>query len=311
MKIIFAGTPSFAASILNSLLKTNHEIVGVLTQPDSFKGRGKVKKPSAVKKVANDNSLKVFQPTLLDDVKIEAEMKNLDADLLLVVSYGLIIPKKILQITKLGCINIHASLLPAWRGAAPIERCLLNGDKETGITFMYMNEGLDTGPMLRKIKCNIEANETAKSLKHKLMMISCDNLKEFLEDFFLKKIKAKKQNNKMASYANKINSEEARINWNLRPEEIIRSIRAFNPKPGAYSFLNKERIKFFQARTIQSYQFKLQPGEYIKNKQGFFIGCRGNEYIEIEEIQIPGKRKWTKTDLLNTAHKVFDESSFY
>lgn len=309
MKIIFAGTPYFSSQVLKTLLKIGHEVVCVLTQPDRKRGRGKKIQSSEVKSVAKENNLKILQPEHLKSESIIKELKKLNPDVLLVVSYGLIIPKKLLNIARKGSINIHASLLPKWRGAAPIERSILNGDKETGITYIQMEPNLDSGPILKKIPCSIEENETSGSLQKKLLHISLNSLEQLLNDYVENKIIPENQSENFVSYAKKITIEEARINWKNPSNIIIRSINAFNPKPGAYSFIANERIKILKAK--KGPKVNLPPGNFTKTKDILTVACRAGESIEIEELQLPGKKLSQIKNILNSNVKIFNEKSFH
>lgn len=309
MKIIFAGTPYFSSAVLKTLLKIGHEVVCVLTQPDRKRGRGKKIQSSEVKSVAKENNLKILQPEHLKSESVLKELKKLKPDVLLVVSYGLIIPEKLLNIARNGSINIHASLLPKWRGAAPIERSILNGDKETGITYIQMEPSLDSGSILKKISCSIEKNETSGSLQKKLLDISLGSLEQLLNDYVENKIIPENQSEDLVSYAKKITIEEARINWKNPSNIIIRAINAFNPKPGAYSFIANERIKILKAK--KGPKVNLLPGYFTKTKDTLTVACQAGESIEIEELQLPGKKLSEIKNILNSNVKIFKEKSFH
>jgi methionyl-tRNA formyltransferase len=291
MKIIFAGTPAFAAEHLSILLKGDHEIISVLTQPDRKSGRGKRISFSAVKEVALKNNLKVLQPASLKNADIQENLKNLNPDIILVVAYGLLIPKSVLDIPKLGCINLHASLLPRWRGASPIESCIAAGDTQSGITMMKMSEGLDEGPVLKKFICELDERETLGTLENKFIGMSSDNLLTFLRDYENKKINEMPQPESGSTYAHKIDNSFKQLNWISKTAvEIENKIRSLNPKHGAFTYLGEERIKIFNAMAKKDKGF-LEPGLFHENSEGFLeVGCKDNSLLVIEALQMPGKK---------------------
>ena len=291
MKIIFAGTPAFAAEHLSILLKGDHKIISVLTQPDRGSGRGKKISFSAVKEVALKNNLEVLQPTSLKDAEILESLKNLEPDIILVVAYGLLIPKSVLDIPKLGCINLHASLLPRWRGASPIESCIAAGDTESGITMMKMSVGLDEGPVLKKFICELDERETLGTLEDKFIGISSDNLLTFLKDYENKKIDEIPQTETGSTYAHKIDNSFKQLNWTANTAiEIENKIRSLNPKHGAFTYLGEERIKIFNARAKKD-KGLLKPGLIHENSEGLLeAGCKENSLLVIESLQMPGKK---------------------
>ena len=291
MKIIFAGTPKFASEHLSILLEGEHEIVAVLTQPDRKSGRGKKISFSEVKAVALENNLEVLQPASLKDAEIQKSINNLEPDIILVVAYGLLIPKTVLDIPKLGCINIHASLLPRWRGASPTESCIAAGDSESGITMMKMSEGLDEGPILRKFACHLDEKETLETLEKKFIRMSSENLLQFLKDYGNKKITEVIQPTTGSTYANKIDNTFKRVDWASQTAgEIENKIRALNPKYGAFTYLGEERIKLFSASAKKN-NSSVEPGLILINKEGSLeVGCKDSGLLEIETLQMPGKR---------------------
>lgn len=291
MKIIFAGTPAFAAEHLSILLKGDHKIIAVLTQPDRGSGRGKKISFSAVKEVALKNNLEVLQPTSLKDAEILESLKNLEPDIILVVAYGLLIPKSVLDIPKLGCINLHASLLPRWRGASPIESCIAAGDTQSGITMMKMSVGLDEGPVLKKFICELDERETLGTLEDKFIGISSDNLLTFLKDYENKKIDEIPQPETGSTYAHKIDNSFKQLNWTANTAiEIENKIRSLNPKHGAFTYLGEERIKIFNARAKKD-KGLLKPGLIHENSEGLLeAGCKENSLLVIESLQMPGKK---------------------
>ena len=291
MKIIFAGTPKFASEHLSILLEGEHEIVAVLTQPDRKSGRGKKISFSEVKAVALENNLEVLQPASLKDAEIQKSINNLEPDIILVVAYGLLIPKTVLDMPKLGCINIHASLLPRWRGASPIESCIAAGDSESGITMMKMSEGLDEGPILRKFACHLDEKETLETLEKKFIRMSSENLLQFLKDYGNKKITEVIQPTTGSTYANKIDNTFKRVDWASETAgEIENKIRALNPKYGAFTYLGEERIKLFSASAKKN-NSSIEPGLILINKEGSLeVGCKDSGLLEIETLQMSGKR---------------------
>lgn len=288
LRIVFAGTPEFAAFHLQSLLASRHEVVAVYTQPDRPAGRGKKLKPSAVKQVALENEVPVFQPISLKNEEEQAQLASLNADVMVVVAYGLLLPKAVLDTPKFGCLNVHGSILPRWRGAAPIQRAVAAGDAQSGITIMQMDEGLDTGDMLIKAPYELAPNETSASLHDKLMALGPPALLEALDDLQQGQLKPESQDDTQATYAAKISKEEARIDWAQPPEAIERAIRAYNPFPVAYTFYGGERIKIYAADIGQS--SKGQPGTIAEfNEQALSVYCEGG-VLNITQLQLPGKK---------------------
>jgi methionyl-tRNA formyltransferase len=285
MKIIFAGTPHFAASALAALLK-QHQVVAVLTQPDRPSGRGMHLTHSPVKQLALQHGLPVLQPTTLKTDEAQRTIAELDADVLVVAAYGLILPQAVLQLPRNGCLNIHASLLPRWRGAAPIQRAILAGDKETGITIMQMDEGLDTGNMLLHHACPIAANDTAQTLHDKLAEIGASSILEALRLLQENRLAPIKQDNDAACYADKLTKSEALIDWRLDARQIERAVRAYNPFPVCHANLNSVAIKVWQAKICPDKRG--DPGKVIEvDKRGITVAC-GKEALRLEVLQRPG-----------------------
>ena len=284
MNIIFAGTPQFAASALSALLE-KHRVVGVLTQPDRRSGRGMQLTPSPVKQLAMQHNLKVLQPTTLKTVEAQQEIELLNADVMVVAAYGLILPKQVLEIPRDGCLNIHASLLPRWRGAAPIQRAILAGDSETGITIMQMDAGLDTGDMLLRQACPITPTDTAANLHDKLSEIGASSILEALELLEAQRLTPIKQDEVAATYAAKLQKSEGVINWHQDAWQIERAVRAFNPFPVCHANLNGVVIKVWQAKLIQQ---DGEPGVVLAvEKQGITVAC-GQHALRLEILQRPG-----------------------
>ena len=262
MRVIFAGTPEFAARALAAFLVSEHEVVLVLTQPDRPSGRGMRPQPSAVKQLALQHGLALRQPTTLRDVKEHSLLAEVAADIMVVAAYGLILPQAVLDIPLLGAINIHASLLPRWRGAAPIPRALLAGDSKTGISIMSMDAGLDTGPVIQTEETPIGDADTAQTLHDRLADMGARLALEVLNRFEQGAVNAVPQSDRDVLYAAKITKSEARIDWTRGAHHIWRQIRAFNPNPGAVTKLRENEIKIWQAR-LASASFEKKGGEIL------------------------------------------------
>ncbi|MGS2718372.1 methionyl-tRNA formyltransferase [Eionea flava] len=302
LNIIFAGTPHFAAHHLQALLDSHHKVVAVYTQPDRPAGRGKKLTPSPVKSLALDHAIPVQQPPSLKGADAQTALSDYQADVMVVVAYGLLLPDVVLKTPRFGCLNVHGSLLPRWRGAAPIQRAIESGDAETGITIMQMDKGLDTGDMLHKSACVIEEGETSASLHDKLMDLGAPALLHVLAQLPLDKLEPEQQNNDLASYAEKITKQEAAINWDEPSDTILRKVCAFNPFPVAYSFLDGERIKIYQAKSITlaaAANTHHMHGEIIRvDEQGLIVQC-GEGSLCIKTLQMPNKKAMPIADLLN------------
>jgi methionyl-tRNA formyltransferase len=291
LKIIFAGTPIFAEKALQALLDKKHKVLAVLTQPDRPSGRGMLLKQSPVKQLATHYGLEVLQPITLKSPEIQKKLTEYNADVMIVAAYGLILPAAILKIPRLGCLNIHASLLPRWRGAAPIQRVIQAGDAETGITIMQMDAGLDTGDMLLKRSCKIEARETAETLHDKLATIGAETIIEVLGHLDQGKINPIKQDNENATYAAKLTKEESRINWNLSATEIERNVRSYNPFPGANTKIQDTQIKIWKANAIN--ETKGEPGELMRIQKDSLIVACGTGSLAVEVLQRPNAKALT------------------
>lgn len=318
MKIIFAGTPDFSAEILSVLVNENkYSIPLVLSQPDKPKGRGKKLLPTPVKIIAENNNIEVFQPNKLrNNIEATEKIKSLNPDLIIVVAYGMIIPQDILDIPKFGCINIHTSLLPKWRGAAPIQRAIEAGDKNTGVTIMQMDAGLDTGNILLKEECEITSQDNAQTLTQKLLEISSKLIIKTIHNIDLlinDSIDQKSIKDIIPCYAEKISKEEAHINWNQPAEVISQKIRAFYPFPGAYGFINNNieniRIKFINVEILNNTDINnsssVEPGTIIEsNKKNILIKTQDeNIFIKLIEAQLPGTKSLKSSDILNSKYK--------
>lgn len=305
LRIIFAGTPEFAAIHLNALLDSHHQVVAVYTQPDRPSGRGKKLTPSAVKALATERNVQVLQPGSLKTSEAQAELAALNADVMVVVAYGLILPQAVLDAPRLGCINVHGSLLPRWRGAAPIQRAIESGDGETGITIMQMDEGLDTGAMLLKTHCPITDSDTTTSLFAKLADQGPAALLEALAQLATGSAVAKAQDHSAATYAHKIMKEEALIDWSQSAQQIQRRIRAFDPFPGCYGVLQGQRIKLWQSRIVATPSSQLgnqlsgQPGTIVKTSPDSVTIACGNGALEVSQVQLPNKPRASVADIHN------------
>ena len=285
MKIIFAGTPHFAASALAALL-SEHQVVAVLTQPDRPSGRGMQLNPSPVKQLALQHGLTVLQPVTLKTEQAQQEIAALNADVMVVAAYGLILPKAVLEIPRHGCLNIHASLLPRWRGAAPIQRAILAGDAETGITIMQMDAGLDTGDMLLRRPCPIEDDDNAQTLNDKLAEMGAVSIVEALHLLEAGRLSPVPQDNDMTCYAAKLLKSEALIDWRQDAERIARAVRAFNPFPVSQSVMHDVVLKVWQAEICQGQQGR--PGEVlVVDKKGIVVAC-GKDALRLLVLQRPG-----------------------
>tara|TARA_B110000091_G_scaffold203465_1_gene236975 strand:+ start:486 stop:1439 length:954 start_codon:yes stop_codon:yes gene_type:complete len=296
LRIIFAGTPDFAARHLQALIQSEHQIVGVYSQPDRPAGRGKKLKASEVKELALEHNLPVFQPQSLKNDEALAELTSLNADIVIVVAYGLILPKAILEAPRLGCLNVHGSILPRWRGAAPIQRAIWAGDEQTGVTIMQMDEGLDTGDMLHISRCPISTTETSASLYTKLAELGPDALIETINKLANGEITPEPQNDELANYAKKLSKEEADIDWSMSALQIERNIRSFNPWPMCFTQMGGQTVKIHQAQVMLQ---SGDPGQILSSdKNGVVVAC-GEHALCITQLQPQGKKPMAINDFLN------------
>ncbi|MBB1299493.1 methionyl-tRNA formyltransferase [Pseudoalteromonas sp. SR41-7] len=296
LRIIFAGTPDFAARHLKALIQSEHQIVGVYSQPDRPAGRGKKLKASEVKELALEHNLPVFQPQSLKNDEALAELTSLNADIMIVVAYGLILPKAILEAPRLGCLNVHGSILPRWRGAAPIQRAIWAGDEQTGVTIMQMDEGLDTGDMLHISRCPISTTETSASLYTKLAELGPDALIETINKLANGEITPEPQNDELANYAKKLSKEEANIDWSMSALQIERNIRSFNPWPMCFTQMGGQTVKIHQAQVMLQ---SGDPGQILSSdKNGVVVAC-GEHALCITQLQPQGKKPMAINDFLN------------
>ena len=298
LKIIFAGTPDFAASALLALIKSEHEVVAVYTQPDRPAGRGRKLRASPVKEVALENNIPVLQPEKLKDPETHDVLRAFNADVMIVAAYGLILPQVVLDIPRLGCLNIHASLLPRWRGAAPIQRAIAAGDKESGITIMQMNAGLDTGDILLLSSCPINDSDNGGDLHDRLAEMGAKTILEVLKDLDSDKIKPIKQDDALAIYAHKLDKKEAIINWQDSAKNIERLIRAFNPWPVAFTYINDKTLRIWQAQALSD-NSELEAGTIIStNKKGLDISC-GEGTLRLLKLQPSGSKAMDVASFMN------------
>lgn len=306
MKVIFAGTPEFAAHALKAIAQAGFEIPLVLTQPDRPKGRGMQLQASPVKQVAQQLGLRIEQPEKLrQNEKILALLNQIQADVMVVAAYGLILPQEVLTAPKHGCLNIHASLLPRWRGAAPIQRAIESGDKETGVCIMQMDTGLDTGAIISQHHYYIQDNDTANELHDALMHLGANAIVEDLKRLRIQgKLDGIPQNENGITYANKLSKEEAQVNWNEDAKIIARKIRAFNPVPVAWTLWHDKPLKIWQAHAIPA---NGQAGKILHTStEGIVVAC-GSGALCITELQASGSKRMNAQAFLS-GHKISTET---
>ncbi len=286
MRIIFAGTPPFAAAALDALADAGHDVALVLTQPDRPAGRGLKLTPSAVKQAALARNLPVYQPASLKTPEAQAELRAVNADVMVVAAYGLILPQAVLDLPRFGCLNIHASLLPRWRGAAPIQRAILAGDPETGITIMQMDAGLDTGAMLTKTPVPILETDTAASLHDTLAAAGANAIVDALEHYSM--LVPQAQDESQATYAAKLKKEEAQLDWNQPADVLARAVRAYNPAPGAWMLLDGAPLKIWGARAVAGTG---HPGEVLRAEAEQLVVACGDGALALHEVQPAGSKR--------------------
>ncbi|XBC44644.1 MAG: methionyl-tRNA formyltransferase [Buchnera aphidicola (Schlechtendalia peitan)] len=305
LKIIFSGTSEFSAQHLIQLIHKKYNIVGILTKPDKASGRGQFVMESPVKKIAKQYNIPIFQPTSDSIKNLHSTLYSLHADLMIVVAYGLIFPKNILNIFPLGCFNIHASLLPRWRGATPIQSAILNGDLITGISIIKMNQGIDTGKILYSSTCNIETSDTSKSLQDKLSIIGCKSILLVLQKLLSGHLQYTSQS-KLTTYSNKIKKNDAKINWLEDAITIERCVRAFNPWPISFFKIHNQNLKVWKSTVVMQYNMNTyKAGEVILiNKFGLQVQTKRN-ILNIIKIQLPGKKIMHAYNLKNCNNKWF------
>jgi methionyl-tRNA formyltransferase len=299
LRLVFAGTPDFAATHLAALLGSRHEVVAVYSQPDRPAGRGKKLAASPVKQLALEHGIPVFQPASFRDEADRAALAALRPDLLVVVAYGLLLPQTVLDIPRLGCINVHASLLPRWRGAAPIQRAIEAGDSETGSCIMQMEAGLDTGPVLARATCPILPDDTGGTLHDRLAALGPPLLLGTLERLAAGSVTAEAQDDESATYAHKLGKEEARLDFTRPACELACRIRAFNPFPVCWCLLpHGERLRIWQA-AVDTVPHQAAPGTVLSvDAQGLRIAC-GQGSLVLTELQLPNRNRMALRDILN------------
>ena len=306
LRIAFAGTPPVAATCLERLLSSSHTVVQVYTPPDRPAGRGLKRQASPVKALAMRHGLAVAQPETLKDPQVEEALKALKVDVMVVVAYGMLLPKPILAIPTFGCINVHLSLLPRWRGAAPVERALLAGDSETGVSIMQMDEGLDTGDILLKIPYPIAPTDTASLLYDRLAALGGEGLLRSLMQLGHSSVSPEVQDKTQATYAQKIKKEEALVQWDSPAEHIHRRIRAFNPRPVAFTFVKGTRLRIWEAMVLP-HGSVAAPGTVIKvDSHGLYVAT-GEGTLQITRCQVPGRKAQPVSELLNGCGELFVE----
>jgi len=304
LRIVYAGTPAFAVPALQALHDAGHQIVAVFTQPDRPAGRGRRLQPSPVKQAAQTLDIPVHQPRKLD-VEARAELQALNPDLMVVTAYGLILPRAVLALPRMGCINIHASLLPRWRGAAPIQRAIQAGDTETGISIMQMDEGLDTGPVLLRSAVPITEHETGGSLHDKLAALGGNCILDAVDGLATGRLKTSPQPEAGVCYARKLSKAEAAIDWTLPAIDIARQVRAFNPWPVAQTQWGKRTLRIHAAHVHEG-AASGDPGQVLQaDRDGVVIACRSGG-LALETVQLPGKRAISARDLVNAGLRAGD-----
>ena len=304
LRIAFAGTPEFAATCLLRLLDTRHSVCAVFTQPDRPAGRGRKLRSSPVKHLATHNDLPVFQPVKFGDVEIK-QLEALELDLLVVAAYGLLLPEGVLRAPRFGCINVHASLLPRWRGAAPIQRAILAGDTHTGITIMQMDAGLDTGDMLEKRVCEIATDDTAATLHDRLAELGATALTGVIDKLGRHALEPQRQNEAQATYARRLHKREAEIDWTQCAHDIDKQVRAFNPWPVAFTGLGAQRLRVWAGVVIPT-ACHSTPGRIVAATSAGVDVATGEGLLRLTRIQLPGGRQISAADWSNAHSDLVD-----
>jgi methionyl-tRNA formyltransferase len=294
MRIVFIGTGEIGVPTLQALQKSEHELVGVVTQPDKPVGRAQKITAPPVKAALSESMMSILQPTRIKDSQSIEEIRVLAPDAIVVMAYGQILPRAVLEIPKITCLNLHASLLPRWRGAAPIQAAIAAGDRETGITVMFMDEGLDTGDILLQRKVDISASETGATLHDRLAQIAPETLLESLRLLAAGNTPRIRQNKALATYAPKLNREAGKINWNESTEAIERKIRAYNPWPGAFTEFAGRNLKLFSAAIVD---LRGKPGEILRKDRELVVAT-SDRALSLTEIQLEGKKRMTASEFL-------------
>ncbi len=297
MKIVFMGTPDFALASLDKLIDGGYEIAAVVTQPDRPKGRGKKLTPPPVKERALGAGLRVLQPERVKDSGFIEALKELSPDIIIVVAYGQILPEEIINLPAMGCINVHASLLPKYRGAAPINWCIINGESRTGVTTMYMDKGMDTGDILLQRETEIGENETAGELHDRLAALGADLLLETLEGLQRNEVERKAQDHSAATYAPQLDRETGRVDWNSDAKSIYNLIRGTNPWPGCYTVYKGERMKLWEAKVLEQ-KSRGTAGKVLEAGHGGMLVQAGSGTLLVTKIQMPSSRVMTVDEYL-------------
>ena len=302
MKIVFAGTPGFALPSLEALIDSPHEILAIYTRPDKPSGRGQKLTPSPVKEKASEKNMPLYQPVSLKDSAAQDEMRNLNPDVLINVAYGMLLPEEILNIPKFGCVNIHPSMLPKFRGAAPIQRAIESCNNETGVTIMKMDMGLDTGDIYKQKTLTIEKNDTSETLGKKASKLGAKLLLEVLTEIENGTAKPTPQNDAESTYAHKLSKEEGKIDWQKSAKEIDCMIRAFIPWPVAYTEINGKYIRIWEAKAEETTSDK-PPGTIIQTDKNGIKIATGIGALSLLKIQLPGGKVLSAKDVIN-ANKI-------
>jgi len=298
LRIIYAGTPDFAVPALQALIQSKHDVIAVYTQPDRPAGRGRKLQFGPVKQVAVDAGITVEQPVSLKENDAQKVLADFNADVMVVAAYGLILPQAVLDMPRYGCLNIHGSLLPRWRGAAPIHRAIQAGDTETGVTIMQMAAGLDTGDMLLKVICPITAEDTGQTIHDRLANDGADALLKVLEQIQQGNLDHEVQDDAFTTYAHKLNKAEAQIDWTQSAKRIDQTIRAFNPWPVAFTLYNNKPLRLFMSK-VEDKQTQQTAGTVISEFPDGICVATGDGVLSFSRLQLPGKKAMDVKDFLN------------